>query len=43
MITTTENKTVSKIFATIDRFATIEEKQIWGYIIKKIFHAIFFA
>ena len=42
-ITTTNNKTVQKISAKMDRSTSIQEKQIWGYIIRAIpnisFHA----
>ena len=40
MIVTTKNETVKKIFATIDTFTTVVEKQIGGDIVKQIFHAI---
>ena len=39
-MTTTKNETVKKIFATMDRFTTVDEKKIGGDIVKQIFHAI---
>ena len=40
-MTTTKNETVKKIFATMDRFTTVDEKEIGGDIVKQILHAIF--
>ena len=42
MMTTAKTEKSAKIFATMDRFATAEEKQIGGDVVKQIFHTIFY-